>query len=608
MIAKEYYSEKSLGMDIIEFFECPWLLNINFLSPVQKVILKSIMGMPLDDKTPIALDHEYQLSRGPYARQEPFENEIDMYKWFTGKKDYEIGYYADVDLCVGRRSGKSTAVGAGLALYFATQFDYEPFLRTSPHATIPIISPTKDQAGEVYSSIKQMILRSPYLFETFMDGQIDSFQEEYSEEDIKGDGKLTGGMIKLNNKVHIKVMAADMSKMRGMAVPFAILDEVCFFGVDGNDAKNTDKSIYEALSPALSQFQTVAGMALILKISSPNGQAGLMYDAFTNKDDVDVLHFQIPSWYANPTIPIRYLEKQQKKGAAFFDREYGAQYTASETSYLDPDLVDETVLKGVDAFEPQDGYRYVAAMDYATKGDYWTLAIGHKEYVMSELEGEKRKKERIVIDYLTHWRGQSGNELNPAEIIPQIAAILKKYRVHFLITDQYAYAPLRTLFQRHGTLLKEFTVTNASKLKYMYSLQIAINSGTLNMVNNPLAVKHLKDLREKRSTQSNKIRIEHAQNCHDDYADVIALVAYQFDKSSPLFVGTHVEEDEGIKSTKDARGMHVAYPTAEEMAQKAGIGNSFNDNRKEVEERLKKEAGEDTGEPEDDTNDFWFIF
>src|SRR5690606_34647252 len=126
---------------------------------------------------------------------------------------------------------KSTLLGSGLALYYATQFDYSPYLRTSPHATIPIISPTKEQAGEVYASIKNFILRSPYIFKTYLGGSLDGFQEEYSEESVDS-GKLTGGVIKLSNKVHIKVMAADISKIRGMAVPFAILDEVCFFGLE----------------------------------------------------------------------------------------------------------------------------------------------------------------------------------------------------------------------------------------------------------------------------------------------------------------------------------------------------------------------------------------
>lgn len=593
----ELVEKTQLGMDIIDFFECPWLLNNDSLSPIQKVMLKTVMGLPLDQERPMPRTHEFQTK--------DFKNEIEAYMYFTGKTEYQPSFYSDVDWCVGRRSGKSTLLGAGLAVYFATQFDYSPYLRTSPHATIPIISPTKEQAGEVYAAIKMLFLKSPYLYETFLDGKIEGFQEEFSEENVK-DSSLIGGQIKLNNRVIIKVMAADVSKIRGMAVPFAILDECCFFGIEGNDTKNTDKGIYEALAPALTQFQEIPGMAMILKISSPNGQAGLMYENFSNCKDPDVIHFQVPTWYANPTVPVSYLEKQKKKGISYFNREYGAQYTASETSYLDPDLIDLAVIKGVERIEPSDKYRYVAAMDYATKDDYWTLAIGHKEYVIEDTPEGRAKKERVYIDFLCHWRGSSGSELNPANVIPEIAAYLKKYKVHYLIADQYAYAPLRTLFQREGCILKEFKVTHQSKLKYMYSMQVAVNSETMKMVANPLAVRHMKDLREKRSLTANKVRIEHAANCHDDYADVIALVIYQFDKSSPLYVGTHEVETKEAKSTLDGAGKHIAYPTAEELSQFVG-NDRFYDNRDEVEARDKNKKGE--GDPEDDGgNDFWFTF
>lgn len=601
MLAEQYFSKDAVGMDIIEFFECPWILNIDFLSPTQKVILKAIMGMDLDTETEIPLEHPYQLEEGPYARKEAFANEVELFKWFTGKDEYTPTYYADVDLNIGRRSGKSTVKGAGLAIYFATQYDYTPYLRTSPHATIPIISPTKEQAGEVYAAIKQMILRSPYLFQTFLNGKVEGFQDEYSEENIGSNAKLTGGQIKLNNKVIIKVMAADMSKMRGMAVPFAILDECCFFGVEGNDTKNTDKSIYEALAPALSQFQEVEGMAMILKISSPNGQAGLMFEAYENRKDEDVLHLQVPSWYANTKIPIAYLKKQKKKGSAFFNREYGALFTASETAYLDPNLIDETILKGVEEMTHINGFKYVAVMDYATKDDLWAFGIGHKEYITDP--ESKDKIERVYIDYLTHWRGKSGEELDPAEVIPQIATMMKQYKVSHCYTDQYAYAALRALFKNEGCILKEFPMSTQSKLKYMYSLQVAINSKAMKMVHNPTAVKHLKDLREKRSNISNKIRIEHAQNCKDDYADVIGLIVYQFDTTSPIYVGTHKEEEyEPPPNTKDARGQHMAYPTAQEMADHLGI-SKFHDSRPE--EEAKK-----NGEDDDDGNNeggFFFI-
>jgi hypothetical protein len=300
MSKKAPWSKDAVKLNIIDFFEWEGTLSVKTLSPAQKMTLKVIRGESLDDQTAIPITHPYQ--------DTTFESELHMFKHFSGKPEYTPTLYSDASLCYGRRSGKSTTLAAGLAIYYATQFDYTPFLGTSPHATIPLISASKEQAGEVYAAIKAFFLRSPYLYETFLDGDISRFQEEYSEEDIKKKGKITGGVIKLNNRVLIKVMAADYSKVRGIAVPFAILDEVGFFGVEGNDIKNTDKSIYEALAPALSQFQTVDGMALILKISSPNGQAGLMYEDYENQTDEDVLHLQVPSWYANDTIPVKYLK------------------------------------------------------------------------------------------------------------------------------------------------------------------------------------------------------------------------------------------------------------------------------------------------------------
>lgn len=593
-----------LGMSLVEFFECGWILDAKWMSPAQRMTLKAVMGDPLDTENPIPLQHKYQKNYPIMQRLEPFENEVEMFKFFSNKDEYEQRIYSDVDLLWGRRSGKSTFIGAGIALYFATQFDYTPYLRTSPHATIPIISPSKEQAGEVYAAIKQMILRSPYLFQRFMNGQVGGFEEEYDEKDIGEGTKFTGGVIKFNNKVHIKVMAADTGRLRGLAVPMAILDENCFFGTDvSKDKKVTDIGIYEALRPAFSQFRKVKGMALLLKISSPNGQSGLMYGNFLNAKSKHVLHLQVPSWYANPDLSEDYLEEEQEKGDQYFNREFGAQYTASETSYLNPEKIEECIVRGAEVIDPQPKYKYAAAMDYATKGDYWTFAIGHKEYIDDyEDESNKNKKEIVYIDLLMHWRGTSGNELDPSSVIPIISEYLKRYRVSYCLADQYAYAPLRVLFQREGCNLKEFKITKQSKMKFMMSLAVSINSGSLRMVHNPEAVKQLKGLREK--VNNGIIRVEAGSGQHDDYPDAIAEVIYQFDKNSPVYIGGYKEEE--IKqplSTKDKRGKHLAYPTAYEIAEHLNI-SKFNDNREEIEAR---EQEKDTEDPDDDQGGgFWF--
>lgn len=586
-----------LGMSMLEFFEWDATLGIKNLSPAQRITLKVIQGEPLDEVTPIPISHPFQ--------DRSFVSEVEMFKAFSGKDHYEPTIYSDVSLAWGRRSGKSTTIGAGIAVYFATQFDYTPYLGTSPHATIPIVSPTKEQAGEIYATIKNMFLRSTYLFDEFLDGNIENFQDEYDEEKIGKKDALSGGQIKLNNKVIIKVIAADISKLRGMAVPFAIMDEACFMGVmEGTDAKNTDKAIYEAISPALAQFQQIEGMAMILKISSPNGQSGLMYGDFENSKDPDILHMQVPSWFANPSIPVKYLEKQKKKGSSFFLREYGAQYTASEISYLDPNLIDAAVMTGIDVLGFNPKHRYVAVMDYATKNDYWAFGIGHKEWYWQD----KEKRSRIVIDYGIAWQGLPGQELDPAWVIPQIAAKLKEYQVATCIADQYAFASVKALMQQEGCQVKEFKVSQQSKMKYMYSLQINMNSKTIQMIDHPLLIKHLKDLRERRG-QNGRVQIMNAPGSHDDFANVAALICYQFDTTSPIYIGYNDDDNTTIPTeTKDATGKQIAPPTAEELAQIVGVDN-FHDNRAEFDElgNRKPGTGDDDGGAQGGGG-MWFIF
>lgn len=579
---------KPLGLNIIEFFEHPACLNLRgILSPAQRITLKAIYGIPLDTKTPIPIQHEFQ--------DMGFANEVDMFLWLTGKDEYIPGQrYSDISLCVGRRSGKSTLIGAGIALYQSTQFDYIPYLGTSPNATIPIVSPTKEQAGEVYEAIKLMILRSPYIFNEFMDGDLNGFQTEYDETDIGRDAKIIGRVIQLNNKVVIKVLTADISNIRGFAAPFWIMDEACFMGGDVGESKNTDIGIFEALDPTTAQFEDIA---FGLKISSPNGESGLMHGDYEKRKDPDVLHIQSPTWYYNPSITAKYLRKKMKKGMSYFNREYGAQYTSSESSYLDPKLIDNCIIRGMTELDYVGKYRYVAAIDYATKHDYWALAIGHKEYVYDP--EEKTKKEYIYIDCYKHWKGRQGAELDPAVIVPEICVYLKRFRAGMCLSDQYAFAALRALFQREGCTLKEHAASSSSKIKTMFSLQVAINSGALRVVHEPLAIKHMKDLREKR-TKSGTIRIEHANGCNDDYADVTALCVYQFDKSSPVYIGLSQEDEDDTPITKDARGQYVAMPTANDLAEYTGISHKFHDNR--AEKKLEEEGGED------EEGDFWFLF
>ena len=137
----------------------------------------------------------------------------------------------------------------------------------------------------------------------------------------------------------------------------------------------------------------------------------------------------------------------------------------------------------------------------------------------------------------------------------------------------------------------------------MYSLQVNVNSKTVKYVTNPVAKKHLKDLREKR-TPSGLIKIEHANGTHDDYADSIGLVVYQFDSTSPVYIGLTKEDETDITpQTKDSRGKYVSTPTADDLAQDLGI-TGFSDNSTDYDEHGNKIENKEDDNPED----FWFLF
>ena len=494
----------------------------------------------------------------------------------------------------GRRSGKSLVLGAGLAVYFATQFDYKPYLRTSPVATIPIISPSTGQATELYNGIKNMFLSSPYLYQEFLGGKLDGFNESYPEKSLPP-GTMTGNKINLKNRVTIRVMAADVSTLRGIAVPFAILDECCWFGHDSNDKINTDSGIYQALAPATAQFNEGDGVSMILKISSPNDQKGLMFDNFEKRRQENILSLQAPTWYLNPTISLKYLENERKKGISYFLREYGAKFTASENAFLDPKAIDRSRLNMREELLPQAKYKYVAAMDYGSKDDYWAFSIGHKEKVIDP--ETKEKKDQVFIDYIEYWKGTSGSELDPSQVIPRIASKMKEYGCMHCVSDQYAFAPLKTLFHKEGVILKEFKSSMQSKVKCMTSLQIAFNSDAIKIVDKPLAFKQLRTLMQKRS-RGGVLRVEHANGAHDDIVDAIALVNYHFDRHSPLFIGIPEDDPDFLPiENKDLNGNFISAPTAADLAEHTG-NHKFEDNL------LKKKLEES----DDDDSSFWFSF
>ena len=96
--------------NIIEFTQAPWGLNLK-TTPVQTFMLKTIYGMPLDDKTPVVSIPDTMNSKILYDKM----TEMEFAKWsyeegrcnidFSDPNNWDKSYYNFV-FALGRRSGK----------------------------------------------------------------------------------------------------------------------------------------------------------------------------------------------------------------------------------------------------------------------------------------------------------------------------------------------------------------------------------------------------------------------------------------------------------------------------------------------------------------------
>ena len=251
--------------------------------------------------------------------------------------------------------------------------------------------------------------------------------------------------IELRNRVVIQVQTNSYKSVRGRGVLAAILDECSFFR--DQNSQNPDVELHAALSPGLAR---VPGSMLVL-ISSAYRRSGLLYERwkdFYSKPDDDVLVVRGSTTQFNSTFDPAVVAKALASDRERYSAEYNSEWRDDLSSFLPQDLLDATVESGVLVRPPLDGLTYHAFADPASGsgGDAFTLSIAHRE--------QHNGSERIVIDLIFEKRPK----FNPSEVIEEIAALLRTYRLKAVTGDKYAAGFVIEAFRnqkidyRHGRL------------------------------------------------------------------------------------------------------------------------------------------------------------
>ena len=139
----------------------------------------------------------------------PTKDKAKLIRLCTGwerKPQFAPGGFKTALFLIGRRGGKSRVISI-VGAYEATLAGHHEKLAKGEKGILPIIAPTKEQAG-----IIKNYLRS--IFET------DILKNEIAVETKDG--------FDLINNISVRVMAGDFRTVRGFTLVCSIIDEACF--------------------------------------------------------------------------------------------------------------------------------------------------------------------------------------------------------------------------------------------------------------------------------------------------------------------------------------------------------------------------------------------
>jgi hypothetical protein len=271
------------------------------LFPVQKIILKAIYGIPLDDTDSFTItdwreENPRQFTEKTYLEYLYGEGRSSIREVIPGH------HYREVVLCAGLRSGKDhiTASIAAYEIVRLTSLDRANSL--PPQVGVTLVS----QDGGLRSNV-EMVLRD-----------IPSVQGR----SLPGPGGLWFGVSqdRRASTPRVKVVFRNGTRVWiASSSGLVVLDDAAF-------NKNSE-GLFMALAPAT--VGSIPGGKFIMA-SAPNGREGFFYEQFkvgmTSHKDC-VLSLQIPTWEINPTIPAGVFKKFYDTDPARFYEDYGAEWS-----------------------------------------------------------------------------------------------------------------------------------------------------------------------------------------------------------------------------------------------------------------------------------------
>ena len=253
----------------------------------------------------------------------------------TGRTVSPIEGFLTALFLTGRRSGKSR-VAAIIGAYEAGLSGREKLLAKGEIGMVAILAPTQKQARVVKTYLRAIFDETPMLKTAIVNETQWGFE--------------------LSNGVRVEILVGDWRSIRGYTLLAAIVDEVCFFGLDAESNVRSDSELIRAIKPSLA---TTNGR--LICISSPYARKGWAFNIhkknFAN-DAGKVLVWNCPSRTMNPTLPQSIVDDAMAEDMQAAKSEYMGEFRDDLVLFLPREVIEAVVVKGRQELLPRNSIKY----------------------------------------------------------------------------------------------------------------------------------------------------------------------------------------------------------------------------------------------------------
>lgn len=366
---------------------------------------------------------------------------------------------------------------------------------------IPVLSTDKYAARAVFSHIVGQIQAKPLLKALMI-------------------GEPTGESLWVRHptgkpvEIRVTALSKHGSTLVGRWLAACIFDEAPRMAGQEDGVENLD----DALAAITGRMK-----GQIMMIGSPYAPFGPVYNMvqeFFGKPTEHLVIVRAPGPAMNPHhwTPER-VEKIRVSDPKSYWTDCLGNFADPEEALFSSIELDAATRKDPLVIPPEKNTYYAAAMDPATRGNAWTLAIvkglglGGPGGIMPTYE--------VVL--AKQWVGSKAAPLRPDAVLAEVATVCQSYGVDSVVSDQHAIDAVQDLAMNHGLTVIEHAWTAENRLKLVENVRLLISEGCLRVPADPVLRSDL--LTAKKRVTQNGVTLVLPKSSEGRHCDFVPALA-----------------------------------------------------------------------------------